>query len=347
MSKEIRENNLDILRIIAAIMVIIQHVLAIYIFRTRDNLPGYATTANLFMSLSVFAVPIFVMLSGAFLLDDNKNKHYYKFYKKTINRIIIPMIIWSLLYFLYTMLKTLIAFKSGQDVSFSEPVINLINGRPYYHIWYLYMVTGLYIIVPILIRLKEDIGEVKFFYVGIVSLLLGIVIYFTCNLFWILWFTEYLGYFILGYSIRKIYEKIYIKPILPILITLSCSILIFILKEKNILSKYLDVYRNLTPLVIIGSIAIYIAFLNMKRIKLNCNALVANCFNIYLIHHGLLDVLGIIQGKITVRKLNPILYIPIMTIIVFILSYLISLIINKSIKLISNRVKNDINIESF
>ena len=68
MSKEIRENNLDILRVIAAIMVIIQHVLAIYIFRTRDNLPGYTTTANLFMSVSVFAVPIFVMLSGAFLL---------------------------------------------------------------------------------------------------------------------------------------------------------------------------------------------------------------------------------------------------------------------------------------
>ena len=346
MSKEIRENNLDILRVIAAIMVIIQHVLAIYIFRTRDNLPGYTTTANLFMSVSVFAIPIFVMLSGAFLLDDNKNKDYHKFYKKIIKRIIIPMIIWSLLYFLYTMLKTLISFKSGQDVSFSEPVINLINGRPYYHIWYLYMVTGLYMIVPILIRLKDDTGDVKFFYVGIVSLLLGIIINFTCNLFWILWFTEYLGYFILGYSFRKIYQKKYVNSIFPILITLSCSTLIFILKEKNILSKYLNVWGNLTPLVIIGSIAIYIAFLNMKRIKLNCNALVDNCFNIYLIHHGLLDILGIIQNKITVKKLNPIVYIPIMTIVVFVLSYLISLIINKFIKLKSNSIKNDIKIEN-
>ena len=71
-----RDNNLDLLRIVAAIMVIVQHVLAIYIHRLDNNLDGYYETANIYFSMSVYAVPIFVMLSGAFLLSDPQNSNY-------------------------------------------------------------------------------------------------------------------------------------------------------------------------------------------------------------------------------------------------------------------------------
>ena len=113
-----RDNNLDLLRIIAAIMVIVQHVLAIYIYRLDNNLDGYYETANIYFSMSVYAVPIFVMLSGAFLLSDPQNSNYIYFYKKMRKKIIKPTIIWSILYVLFVELKNYIAFHSGVEVEF-------------------------------------------------------------------------------------------------------------------------------------------------------------------------------------------------------------------------------------
>ena len=113
-----RDNNLDLLRIVAAIMVIVQHVLAIYIHRVDNNLDGYYETANIYFSMSVYAVPIFVMLSGAFLLSDSQNSNCVYFYRKMRNKIIKPTILWSILYVLFVELKNYIAFHSGVEVDF-------------------------------------------------------------------------------------------------------------------------------------------------------------------------------------------------------------------------------------
>ena len=43
-------------------------------------------------------------------------------------------------------------------------------------------------------------------------------------------------------------------------------------------------------------------------------------------HHGIIDILGIIQEKITLEKFNPIWYVPIMTMVTLILSFLFSII---------------------
>ena len=39
------------------------------------------------------------------------------------------------------------------------PIIEFVKGRPYYHMWYLYMMIGVYMFVPILVFLKNQIGE--------------------------------------------------------------------------------------------------------------------------------------------------------------------------------------------
>lgn len=342
MSKDIinREKNLDLLRVIAAIMVITQHVSAIYIFRVDNNLPGFYSVANFYMSLSIYAVPIFVMLSGAFLIDNTKNKDYKVFYKKTYRRIIIPTIVWSILYFFYNMLKTVIAYKGGENINLLKPLIDLLNGKPMNHLWYMYMIIGLYMITPLVIRIREEIESKTFFLLGVVFILAGMVISLTCELFWILWFTEYIGYFILGYSLKKRYEnskKSYYSNIFIILFGISG---IFIITEILTNLGYTDnrhFYGNLSILNIIISINIYILFIKLRKVKVNVNKLAVNSFNIYLVHQGLIDVLAIIQAKITLTKFNPTWYIPIMTIIVFILSYIFSIIINKYISIFRNK----------
>lgn len=108
-------------------------------------------------------------------------------------------------------------------------------------------------------------------------------------------------------------------------------------QRSEFIDGIIDFYGNLTPFVIIGSISIFIAFFNVQNCKLGFGKIVLNSFNIYLIHHGLLDILGIIQEKIIPGKFNPIYYIPIMTIVVFSLSYVISIIIINIMKYFSER----------
>ena len=89
-----RHNNYDLLRIIACIAVIILHVSAIYIgaYTTKNELTYKIDLTHIFEAttlnvLTRFAVPIFVMLTGAFSLSNPKNKDYKKFYKKFLKEL--------------------------------------------------------------------------------------------------------------------------------------------------------------------------------------------------------------------------------------------------------------------
>lgn len=60
-----RENNFDVLRILAMIMVIINHVADYYLAKTNmQNL-----TVFLFEGIAHCANPVFLMLTGAFALE--------------------------------------------------------------------------------------------------------------------------------------------------------------------------------------------------------------------------------------------------------------------------------------
>lgn len=74
---KIRESNYDLLRILACIAVIGIHASATYINMLYDNDFLGGVDNNVFItillnSLTRFAVPCFVMLSGAFILYNKK-----------------------------------------------------------------------------------------------------------------------------------------------------------------------------------------------------------------------------------------------------------------------------------
>lgn len=71
-----REKNYDILRIIAAFMVISIHVSAESVSYNIAMPNSIFSFGNFFNSFSRFGVPIFIMLSGAFLLTNPKNTNF-------------------------------------------------------------------------------------------------------------------------------------------------------------------------------------------------------------------------------------------------------------------------------
>ena len=157
-----RENNLDLLKILACIMVIIIHVSAYYVLSYEKTGGSYFTIGNLWDSFARPAVPIFILLAGKYALSNEKNIEIDYYYKKILKNIYIPTFIYSSLYFVYSYFLIIIKYILNFEIKDKySPVKKLIIGVPFYHLWYLYKAIGLYLLVPFLIRLriKIEIGR--------------------------------------------------------------------------------------------------------------------------------------------------------------------------------------------
>lgn len=326
-----RERNLDLLRVIACFMVIVIHVASDYI-NDYVNIPNLKfTISNIFDSFSRVAVPIFVLLSGGFILSEDKNKKIIPFYEKFFCKIFIPTILWSICYVIYSYLKGFTFFYYfNKSFDLLKPLKDWFLGGPFYHMWYLYMIFGLYFLTPFLISMKDRIGEKNFFRLGILFLILSIYLDKYFCLFWLIQSFSYLGYFMLGHSLKYFYkEKLNYKFLFFIYILLVGLIFIFtelLIREKFFINvSKLYFYNYLTPVVILASLIFYLLFLNLKvSLKYNLESLSDKTFYIYLIHAGVLDIFIFIIRDIYRYEPNPLWYIPSMSIFIFYISYLIS-----------------------
>ena len=160
-----RESNFDLLRIISAFAVVMLHVS--YLFLKIDDQSVFSNChfPILFMtSITRFAVPCFFMLSGAFILADERNADYKYFYKKSFKNIGITSIIFCLLYIFYSIAKLVagIFVFHKHDVNYIFQgmigiIESLVVGSPAGHLWYLFTLVGLYIAAPFVIRLAIDL----------------------------------------------------------------------------------------------------------------------------------------------------------------------------------------------
>ena len=87
-------------KIIAAFAVIMLHISSYFLYNSYLDFNWW--TANLFDSSARWCVPVFVMISGYLLLSPEKNYTTLDFYKKRINRIIIPLIFWTVFFLAWT-----------------------------------------------------------------------------------------------------------------------------------------------------------------------------------------------------------------------------------------------------
>lgn len=341
-----REENLDLLKIIACLMVITIHVSAYYINGYEKIGGNYFTIGNIWDSFARPAVPIFVLLSGKYALSNEKNIKISYYYRKILNNIYIPTFIYSILYFIYSYFLIVVKYILNLEIEDTYfPVKQLIIGAPFYHMWYLYMAIGLYLLVPFLIRLRIKKGEKAFRNIGIFFLILGLIILFFQNYleqidfydredilkylryFWMLnqfKFISYLGYFILGYSLKD--KKISFK--FGVIGAFIILLMMFLVVE---ITKNLFYYSNNFLFVMLASILLYLLF---SSLKINKNIfwierVASKTFSIYLLHAGILSVIQAFFKYILKYEINPLYGIPILIIIVFVTSYIVANIIEK------------------
>ena len=132
----------DVLRVFAIAAVVVVHVSADIITEWRSMPRSWWWAANFYDSLARGAVPVFVMLSGALLLSQTES--YRDFFRKRLRRILVPFVAWAVFYLLWR------KYFYEPQMSFGEAVRHVANGDVRFHLWFLYLITGLYLIAPFL-----------------------------------------------------------------------------------------------------------------------------------------------------------------------------------------------------
>ncbi len=346
-----RENNYDLLRIISSIAIISLHVSASYLdAATNPNIFGY-TYLNGIMWSSIynvfarFAVPCFIMIAGAFALSNEENCNYGIYYKKIFKKIYVPTLVFSGLYVIYSMCLVLLSNYMGGNESIIVPVIEAIKGIPFSHLWYLYMMIGVYLLVPIIIRMKKSISKKNYILVATILMIVSSIgfMFSTNEIKWDPGFSiRFVSYFMFGDIIRSTitYEKkSNVKAI--IYIGLSCSLLLLIsfvraYQAKNGISNEeltIKIVDPLCPWIIVASLFVFVGF-SYLSFEIDLKKISSMTFYIYLIHAGIWSFLFLIIKRIGGTWNNSIV-IPVSIFVVFMLSCLgakIIIIIDNIIK---------------
>lgn len=137
-----REIFPDILRIFAALLVILLHAQTDYI-GSAANFGRPLWWAVLYSGeLTRIGVPIFFMLSGYLLLSGKGCENIGAFYKKRFSKLLLPFLWASCIYYLFYRLA------SGSPIFDKAFIDQLLNTGTAYHLWYLYSLAMLYLFLP-------------------------------------------------------------------------------------------------------------------------------------------------------------------------------------------------------
>ncbi|MDW5329353.1 acyltransferase [Plantactinospora sp. KLBMP9567] len=207
-----REYGLDLLRVIAICGVVAIHVFGIIV--GKDDLRGstqwwIATAIDIG---AIWAVPVFVMISGAFVLDPRAHRAGpAAFYRKRFARILPAMIVWHLVYLLLVRL-----IMRGEDL---RPLLlgrMLLDSTVFTALYFLWLIAGLYVIAPVLAAFLADGGVLRARVTAAVALGWTTVAYMLPGLAllgglsrpniltsWNRWW-PFVGFFLAGWALRKV-----------------------------------------------------------------------------------------------------------------------------------------------
>ena len=348
MTKNNRITYIDTLRVIAAIAVIVTHVSTIQI----DNLPYNSTNwhiHNIFAALSRWCVPIFVMISGALFLNSSKNLDIIRLYKKNVLRIIISLFVWSFIYAIFQY------FTIEKYHNLSSIIGLTIIGH--YHFWFLYMILGIYIAIPIYKAISINRATLRYFLILafiFVFFLPGIIqlssLFLPKQLGYILhnhlYFIEtinfnyhhstpkivigYSFYFLLGHYINTIeIKKNHLIYIIIGGITGFLYIAMFTFFFSDDHFFYQDFYHYLSIGTFLETIAVFCIIKNTFNHSGNCitNRISTLSFGIYIIHPMIIETLLLLN--INTYSVSSIISIPIIILSVYIISIIIIILLTK------------------
>ena len=331
----------DLLRVLACIAVIVLHISVSWLGQTTEGSMEW-TVMYLYDMLVRWAVPMFVMLSGAFLLDPQKSVRLRDVFLRYILRVVVALLVWGIFYALISYGHTGWHFTWA---GIRSALGHVLRADTHFHLWFLYMIIGLYLVTPILRAFVKGASKRDFHWFFLLAFLI-------CSLLPILralrpaqlaipltWLDKmdihlvlgYVGYYVAGYYLKHFTLNRPAEYMIYILGILSVAVTVLVNLRTGAFHVVFTV--NYTPTVVFISVAIFVLFRYVlgvseersRRQRLSGVARVT--FGIYLVHPLFLKLL--VHLNITTLSFNPIISIPVLSAAVFLCSFAVSWLISK------------------
>lgn len=322
----------DLCRVVAIYGVILIHSSGAIFYQFGKVPLSDWIAASALDSLARVSVPLFVMLSGAMLLKPGAPITTLSTMLGRVAKILIPLLVWSVFH-LYV-----IASQTGAPINW----LGLLREPAMYHLWFAYMIIGLYLLLPFLQAIFEGSREkptLTYYFMAVWVVISCVPLYFPVPLLGIMQQTAFLGYggyFILG-GLLVARGKKHFPTIFWAGLYLVCSAVTFLLTwyfshKVGAPSEVAYVYFTLN--VAIATIA---AFKALNRIKLGpsfgmiMHWISDRCFLIFFIHVLLLEQVRYSAMMVSLSQVLPAFF---AILIISIATFFFSLLIASLIRLI-------------
>ena len=141
-----RNRSFEYLRAFACLFIILLHTLYSTTLMYADAFtPGRAAIADAVMNNLMWAVPCFLMVTGALLLPPEKEISVKTVWRKYIARVVRAIAVFGLAFVLLEMAFTP---EKRTGAYFLRGLYRIFTGDIWSHMWYLYCLVGLYILLP-------------------------------------------------------------------------------------------------------------------------------------------------------------------------------------------------------
>ncbi|WP_338449791.1 acyltransferase family protein [Niallia oryzisoli] len=327
---------LDWLRVIAITMVVTIHISGGVVQTNYYDGPTNWLAANFYESISRSAVSLFVMISGAVLLGDHREHQYKPFFLKRISKLLIPLIGWSVIYYSYQVFADWYPF-----FSLKQFIILFLTNGVSGHFWFMYMIIGIYLTVPIINIFIRHANRRDIEYFLILWIYASVLVKwmkfafgysFSIELYMV---TNYIGYFVLGYylhhfPLKRIWEKAAIA-LGGIGIIATFVLTYYDTKAAGgTLQEFW--YENHAPNVFFSTVGIFLLckiVFAQQKLGFVFNQISRLSYGIYLVHILIMTILSN-QIIIVINELfHPVLSIPFNVIIFVLLSGCVSFVLSK------------------
>ena len=318
---------IDLLRLIGIIGVMLMHIVGNTKY-TFGNLSNTSFITYTYISLlSEYAVPLFVMISGMMFLKKDKISFKDMFFKYCL-KIILAIIIFGTVMII---LEELFTYKTLDYTIFKTIFIKLLTGELWAHMWYLYLILGLYLITPALIYITKNIEQNEYRNFLIILFILTIFLT-TVNRYFNIYImfnhisiSGYIFYYLYGYYLYK-YEINNKYKLLNYLLLIVSIIYIILFIDKK--SEYLFEYTSFIPFIIASTIIVTIKDIKITKFTKIINSIGIHSFGIYIIHQFFINIIyKFIKFKYIIY--HPYIGLILYLIIILSLSYITTYILKK------------------
>jgi surface polysaccharide O-acyltransferase-like enzyme len=290
---------IDVLRVLSALAVVSIHAV-LPIESHVSGLPAHQWWFAVGLSsLSRFAVPVFIMISGYLSLHANGQESWSSFYRKRLIRLGIPFFAFIVIYGWWDII-------TKRDVSLSTYIIKtVVFGNPYGPLYFMYILLGLTVITPFLRVLLQHLSRSKV--VGLIALLLGLATCWELCISWFAhtwtfsymfstsWFIPYIGYYVLGYYFRK--YPVHISPSLLLSVFFGSGLVLTLLnglfmQRWGANGQGMMLHNYINPLTIVMAASLFLFTLQKQwRVSPFIHRMSALSFGVYLLHQLILELI--------------------------------------------------------